>query len=96
MGCVPKKTFARLLIFSGLLLTAGFPAGCTARDFTALRPGLEAHGHYIEGVPFYRQSESTCGPAALASVLAFWGRAESLERITAGVYLPKLSGALPN
>jgi ABC-type bacteriocin/lantibiotic exporter with double-glycine peptidase domain len=81
-----------------LILTVGVLAGlagCAKSDFTALRPGLETRGHYIEGVPFYRQSESTCGPAALASMFAFWGRPKSLETITAGVYLPKLGGTLP-
>jgi len=92
---VPETAFAWLLMYFSLLLTAAFPAGCASRDFAALQPGLELHGHYIEGVPFYRQSESTCGPAALASILAYWGRPETLERITAAVYLPKLGGTLP-
>ncbi len=92
---VPETAFAWLLMYFSLLLTAVFPVGCVGRDFAALQPGLELHGHYIEGVPFYRQSESTCGPAALASVLAYWGRPEPLERITTEVYLPKLGGTLP-
>jgi ABC-type bacteriocin/lantibiotic exporter with double-glycine peptidase domain len=69
--------------------------GCGGKNFAGLRSGIESRGHYIEGVPFYRQSESTCGPAALASVLAFWGRQVNLEEITAKVYLPKLRGTLP-
>jgi ABC-type bacteriocin/lantibiotic exporter with double-glycine peptidase domain len=73
----------------------GFTSGCLGRIFSDLRPGLETRGYYIEGVPFYRQSESTCGPAALASILAFRGRPESLERITEAIYLPELRGTLP-
>jgi len=77
------------------LLVTGSVAGCAAGNFAAIRPGLETRGHYIEGVPFHQQSESTCGPAALASILAFYGRPESLERITEKIYLPQLRGTLP-
>jgi ABC-type bacteriocin/lantibiotic exporter with double-glycine peptidase domain len=69
--------------------------GCTGKNFSALRPGLETRGHYIENVPFYPQSDSTCGPAALAGVLAYWGRPATVDEISAGVYLPKLRGTLP-
>jgi ABC-type bacteriocin/lantibiotic exporter with double-glycine peptidase domain len=69
--------------------------GCASKNFSTLHPGIEVRGHYIDGVPFYRQKESYCGPAALASVLGFWGRPASLEQITAAVYLPELRGTLP-
>ncbi len=70
-------------------------AGCGEKGLAAIRPGLEARGHYIEGVPFVKQTEYDCGPAALASVLSFRGRAVDLARITASVYVPKLRGTLP-
>ena len=70
-------------------------SGCGAKSFDAIRPGLEIRGHYIEDVPFVRQAENDCGPAALASVLSFRGRAVDVERISASVYLPKLRGTLP-
>lgn len=70
-------------------------SGCGAASFDAVRSGLETRGHYIEGVPFVKQTEYDCGPAALASVLSFRGKAADLERITASVYLPKLRGTLP-
>ena len=88
--------FTRPIIFVVfVLLVTSSVSGCANNNFAALRPGLETRGHYIEGVPFYQQSESTCGPAALAGILAFRGRPESLERITAKVYLPELRGTLP-
>lgn len=94
--CGQHNPFARPLVsFVFAVLMTGSTAGCTSNNFAALRPGLETRGGYIEGVPFYRQSEAACGPAALASVLAFYGRPESLERITAGIYLPELRGTLP-
>ena len=77
------------------LLMTGPLAGCAGRTFAELHPGLEKRGHYIEGVPFYRQEESSCGPAALASVAAFWGQLVDLDRIVAAVYLPELKGTLP-
>ncbi|HTN43267.1 MAG TPA: C39 family peptidase [Nitrospiria bacterium] len=49
----------------------------------------------IDGVPFYPQEELGCGPAAVASLLAYWGRPVSLEEITREVYLEKLKGSLP-
>ena len=69
--------------------------GCGAASFEAIRSGLDARGHYIEGVPFVKQTEYDCGPAALASVLSFRGKATDLERITASIYLPRLRGTLP-
>ncbi len=83
------------LPYLAILLFTAFLAACAQRDFSELRKGIEARGHYVEGVPFYRQSEDTCGPAALAGVLAFWGRPAALDDITAAVYVPKLRGTLP-
>jgi ABC-type bacteriocin/lantibiotic exporter with double-glycine peptidase domain len=89
-------TRTRLFILFGIVMAAtSFIPACSGKDFAALRPGIESRGHYIEGVPFYRQSESTCGPAALACILAFWGRPVDLEQITAKTYLPELRGTLP-
>lgn len=69
-------------------------SGCAA-DFAALRPGLEVRGHYIDGVPFFRQEESWCGSAALAGVTSFWGREIGLEQISSRVRIPQLRGVLP-
>jgi hypothetical protein len=44
-------------------------------------------GHYIAGVPFYRQGEDSCGSAALASVASFWGQQVNMEQIKVRVYL---------
>lgn len=69
--------------------------GCAGKDFSALRSGIEERGHYIAGVPFYRQEENSCGPAALAGVAAFWGQQVDMEQIKVKVYLPELRGTLP-
>jgi ABC-type bacteriocin/lantibiotic exporter with double-glycine peptidase domain len=89
-------TWTRLYFLTGgILLTAGLLSACVGDRFAAIRPGLDKRGHYIEGVPFFRQSESTCGPAALANVISFWGRSANIDDITAKVYLPALRGTLP-
>jgi ABC-type bacteriocin/lantibiotic exporter with double-glycine peptidase domain len=82
-------------VLGAVLLIAGCLSACRAVRFDAILPGLEQRGHYIDNVPFFKQSESTCGPAALASVLAFWGRPADLDEITAKIYIPKLRGTLP-
>lgn len=49
---------------------------------------------YVEGVPFYSQTEYQCGPASLAAVLNYWGRAVSPEEIAETIYIPRLKGSL--
>lgn len=50
---------------------------------------------YIEGVPFFPQKERKCGPAALASVINYWGGAVSLDAVAEQVFNKRLAGALP-
>src|SRR5574340_455105 len=68
-------------------------AGCAEPGFESLRLGDQ--GRYIENVPFFRQGEAACGPAALAGVLKYRGRPRTLDEITQRVYTPKLRGTLP-
>jgi len=62
---------------------------------TAFSEPLPPEESLIAGVPLYPQDELGCGPAAVASLLAFWGHPVSLEEITQEVYLEKLKGSLP-
>ncbi len=48
----------------------------------------------IEGVPFVRQDSQFCGPAALASVLSYYGAPVDQKIIGSRVYSEKLQGAL--
>ncbi|OPY15424.1 MAG: Peptidase C39 family protein [Syntrophus sp. PtaU1.Bin005] len=48
----------------------------------------------INGVPFVKQEPLKCGPAALASVLMFYGHPESADDIATEVYSAKLRGTL--
>jgi ABC-type bacteriocin/lantibiotic exporter with double-glycine peptidase domain len=92
---IRRKCRVRLISFFLALATLTSFFGCAGRDFSTLRPGIEERGHYIENVPFYRQGENSCGPAALAGVASFWGQQVNVEQIITRVYLPELRGTLP-
>jgi ABC-type bacteriocin/lantibiotic exporter with double-glycine peptidase domain len=47
------------------------------------------------GVPFFPDKTDQCGPSALASVLAFWGRPADPLELKREIYVPKLGGTLP-
>lgn len=57
-----------------------------------LRAG--APGAYVAGVPSVRQRRNFCGPAALASVAAFYGLGLNQEEIAREVYLPSIRASL--
>lgn len=46
-------------------------------------------------VPFFPDKTDQCGPSALASVLAFWGRSADAGELRREVYEEKLKGSLP-
>ncbi len=48
----------------------------------------------IKEVPFFPQQEYQCGPAALASVLNFWGKEIAPEDIAREIYSPEAKGTL--
>lgn len=48
----------------------------------------------IDGVPFIRQGPGTCGPAALASVMAYYGVPVDIETIARTTYTPEVNGAI--
>ncbi len=95
---IPAGGGYRRLAFRVCLIAAGlsFFTGCAEKDFSELQSGIDQRGHYIANVPFYHQGEDSCGPAALASVVSFWGRTGvTVEEIKARIYLPELRGTLP-
>jgi ABC-type bacteriocin/lantibiotic exporter with double-glycine peptidase domain len=84
-----------LFLLAVLCLTAAGLQACGPPPFADIRNGIGSRGHYIAGVPFFRQTAHDCGPAALASVYSYWKQSADLDRLTARVVLPKLGGALP-
>ncbi|MBI5970683.1 MAG: C39 family peptidase [Deltaproteobacteria bacterium] len=75
-----------------------FLTGCahvtveTIKNTAARHPAAAA---YIEGVPFYPQKESLCGPAAVASVTGYFNSAVSMEDAAKAVYDERWKGTLP-
>jgi len=78
-----------MALWSTLALVACSPFRSVPADLD--RPDLRL----VSGVPFRaQQARDDCGPAALASVLAFRGREVSQAAIAAAVYTPALGGSL--
>jgi len=48
----------------------------------------------VENVPFVRQNDKFCGPAAMASVMQFYGQNIDQDEIAEEIYIPQLNGAL--
>lgn len=48
----------------------------------------------IDGVPFVKQKDELCGPAALSSVFSFYGVNMSQEEIAKSIYSKQLRGSL--
>jgi ABC-type bacteriocin/lantibiotic exporter with double-glycine peptidase domain len=53
-----------------------------------------AGAEQIEGVPFFRQERGQCGPSALASVMAYYGRQVEMSRVGRETYDDRLKGSL--
>ena len=76
------------------LIVLIFNAGCAQNNAGAGKIPAVQNGKVIEGVPFVKQKDNFCGPAAIASVLEYYGEDISQEEIAGKVYTPKLVGAL--
>ncbi len=92
-GAVSRMNAVHGLFLPMMLFCALLPA-CSSKSFADIRAGIETRGHYIENVPFVRQGDSDCGPAALAGVFAYWKQPVDLKEIASTIYLPRLHGTL--
>lgn len=81
---------APLLAALFLLVACARPSG------EAVRAAIAAAGAAgtLLTVPFFPQEEYQCGPAAMASLLAYWGLPADPEAIAEAIYLPRLQGTL--
>lgn len=71
--------------------------GCSPLRFSQIKTDLIENripGHYIQSVPFVRQKRNWCGPAALASVLNYWGKDISQEQLAGKIYISSIRGTL--
>lgn len=62
--------------------------------FLFFAPTASGAAFRIEGVPFVRQDRYQCGPASLASVLAYYGTEVDNSRIIRETYNETLKGSL--
>jgi hypothetical protein len=79
----------------GLSLVLGCATG-VAPDISS--PAVKDHlpsTYRIAGVPFVPGDPGACGPAALASVLTYWGDSVTVEDIAGTLAVPSLEGVLP-
>lgn len=84
---------AALVVAAALLLAAG----CATREpVLAQRAATGAITPRIElaEVPFFPQDDFQCGPAALATVLTYSGRATTPKSLAPRMYLPERKGSL--
>lgn len=94
----PQSSYRRMKVRPVFFLVLSILlSGCTAYNFSAIKRDLGTtsyDGHYIRSVPFERQIRHQCGPAALSSVMKYWGKRVSPEEISKAVYIPHLRGTL--
>jgi len=80
-----------------LFLATALLAGCAAPQVTNLlerRPADLPGAAEIVATPFFAQEDYQCGPASLATVLVYAGRAATPESLVPQVYLPGRKGSL--
>jgi hypothetical protein len=88
-----QRLSAAPIVAAALLLAAG----CATREpVLAQRAATGAVPPRIElaGVPFFPQDDYQCGPAALATVLTYSGRATTPEMLAPRMILPERKGSL--
>jgi ABC-type bacteriocin/lantibiotic exporter with double-glycine peptidase domain len=79
-------TFILLLSVSPVFLS------CTKTEIN--NSSSVSPGAVIPNVPFVKQKYRFCGPAALTSVLRYYGRDTDQDKIAENVYTPELKGSL--
>ncbi|MEW6544474.1 MAG: C39 family peptidase [Nitrospirota bacterium] len=90
-----------------LVLCAGLLAACAgppdripvesrseAQELAQGSAGPSLGPHHLS-VPFFPDDKDQCGPAALASILTFWGIPTAPQDLKKEIYMPRLGGTLP-
>ena len=87
------------LVFGLVFLLVVVGGGCAVGGRKGLLDSIKAadlpNASFIEGVPYLPQRGILmCGPAALASVMRYYGADVRQEEIAGAVYSPRIKGAL--
>lgn len=77
-----------------VLFVAAVWSGCAQKKTQESESPPDENTTYIKGVPFIKQKDNFCGPAAMASLMQYYGQHISQEEVAENVYTPKLEGAL--
>lgn len=91
------RQFATPAAAGVFILAATLLAGCAAPQVAKLierRPAGLPDAAEVAGTPFFAQEDYQCGPASLAAVLVYAGRAATPESLVPQVYLPGRKGSL--
>ncbi len=85
----------RTFLFSVLLLILFYNSKLLSTENHISINNSHTHNfRVIENVPFVKQEDNFCGPAAMVSILKFYGQDITQEEVAKEVYTPKLKGAL--
>lgn len=82
------------IVFFFVIFVTPFLGGCPQSSLSAETVPRPGNSKIIENVPFVKQKDEFCGPAAMVSVMKFYGRDITQDEIAKEVYTPKLKGAL--
>jgi ABC-type bacteriocin/lantibiotic exporter with double-glycine peptidase domain len=81
----------KALVIAAAVVTIAAAGAFEARaDGSPAGPGRKV----IDGVPFVKQKDDYCGPAAMASIMQFYGNEIGQDVIAEAVFTPGLDGAL--
>jgi ABC-type bacteriocin/lantibiotic exporter with double-glycine peptidase domain len=84
------KNFIVLFLLTCVLIGSS----CSKETINTDNLSSSSSAKIIKNVPFVRQKDKFCGPAAMASVMNFYGQNISQDEISEEVYSPELKGAL--
>lgn len=84
------KNFSLVLLLTYVLLLSS----CSKETINSENLSSLNSAKIIKNVPFVKQKDKFCGPAAMASVMNFYGQNISQDQIAEEVYSPELKGAL--
>ncbi|HET8760619.1 MAG TPA: C39 family peptidase [Nitrospiria bacterium] len=79
----------------GVIVSVGCAVGVSPDPLRLPVGSALPPAHRIVGVPFVPGDPGACGPAALASVLGYWGDPVTVSDIANAVSAPSLAGVLP-
>ena len=67
---------------------------CNQKEPYPQPSSVNANTVVVENVPFIKQKDKFCGPAAMASVMQFYGQDIDQDEVAKQVYIAELNGAL--